>query len=382
MKEKLRLIYNSKAKYYLQVLNEFDNDNLSYVLLNYLIPDDNPGDLDVLISLNDFNLIEKILKKNKFKFYRYIDTNQIIWNKFVSNIGFIQFHLYVGLNFHNKQFYNNTDIGIYKDDLNFSFMVFLLESFYRNKLKKQIFNKYVDKISIKNFENYLKFNFKNTMIIVDHTIELYKDGKNTNTFKNFLIKLHTNKFGLVSFYFNKIFSKIKRLGNNQDVFLLIVGVDGSGKTLLTNNMFRVLSKGGIFPVKLYFGLKSSFIYKVFNKKKDKNSKTFRNNDLKLRTNFFVRFLKIFLYWIEYNFRILYNIKMKPNSSKTIYLVDRSYLDLIFYNSDVISKNLFLNHSIKPTHLVYITGESSIIYNRKKEGSKINHEKKVNFFDEL
>ena len=64
-------------------------------------------------------------------------------------------------------------------------MVFLLESFYRNKLKKQIFNKYVDKISIKNFENYLKFNFKNTMIIVDHTIELYKDGKNTNTFKNF-----------------------------------------------------------------------------------------------------------------------------------------------------------------------------------------------------
>ena len=49
MKEKLRLIYNSKAKYYLQVLNEFDNDNLSYVLLNYLIPDDNPGDLDVLI---------------------------------------------------------------------------------------------------------------------------------------------------------------------------------------------------------------------------------------------------------------------------------------------------------------------------------------------
>ena len=155
---------------------------------------------------------------------------------------------------------------------------------------------------------------------------------------------------------------------------MIVGVDGSGKTLLTNNMFRVLSKGGIFPVKLYFGLKSSFIYKVFNKKKDKNSKTFRNNDLKLRTNFFVRFLKIFLYWIEYNFRILYNIKMKPNSSKTIYLVDRSYLDLIFYNSDVISKKSFLNHSIKPTHLVYITGESSIIYNRKKEGSKINHEK--------
>jgi hypothetical protein len=102
----------------------------------------------------------------------------------------------------------------------------------------------------------------------------------------------------------------------------------------------------------------------------------------MRGVFFVRFLKIFLYWIEYNFRILYNIKMKPNSSKTIYLVDRSYLDLIFYNSDAISKNLFLNHSIKPTHLVYVTGESSIIYNRKKEGSKINHEKKVNFFDEL
>ena len=60
MKEKLRLIYNSKAKYYLQVLNEFDNANLSYVLLNYLIPDDNPGDLDVLISLNDIYSIENL----------------------------------------------------------------------------------------------------------------------------------------------------------------------------------------------------------------------------------------------------------------------------------------------------------------------------------
>ena len=86
--EKIRLIYNSKAKYYLQVLNEFDNDNLSYVLLNYLIPDDNP-DLDV-ISLNDLYLIEKILKKTNLNLSIYY-TNQIIWNKFVSNIGFIQF---------------------------------------------------------------------------------------------------------------------------------------------------------------------------------------------------------------------------------------------------------------------------------------------------
>ena len=57
----------------------------------FLIPDDNPGDLDVLINKINFNKIELILKNNDFNYYKNYNTNQILFNKYVSNVALFNF---------------------------------------------------------------------------------------------------------------------------------------------------------------------------------------------------------------------------------------------------------------------------------------------------
>ena len=107
MKEKFQKIYSNKDIYYLNIIEEFEAKNIPFILINYLIADDNPGDLDVLINENNFKEIELILKNNDFNYYTNFNTNQFLFNKYVPNIGFIQFHLYIGLGYMGKQIFHN-----------------------------------------------------------------------------------------------------------------------------------------------------------------------------------------------------------------------------------------------------------------------------------
>ena len=53
MKEKFKDIYKDKSLYYLSVLDIFHDEEIDFVLLNYIFPDDNPGDLDIMVNMND-----------------------------------------------------------------------------------------------------------------------------------------------------------------------------------------------------------------------------------------------------------------------------------------------------------------------------------------
>ena len=58
MKEKINLIYKSKSKsfYYNQVLDQFNNNDVNYILLNFKFPENDPGDIDVMINLKEKNI--------------------------------------------------------------------------------------------------------------------------------------------------------------------------------------------------------------------------------------------------------------------------------------------------------------------------------------
>lgn len=383
MKEKIKSIYGLKYEYYIEILDEIKSNEVNFILLNFIVPDSNPGDMDIMINKHDKLLVEKILKKNKFNHYTNIGSRQILFNKYIPKIGFIQFHLYVGLSFRGKVFSNDLPkLNSDNANINFSFLVFLLESFYRNKYKFYVYNEYKKNISISNLNEYVLLKFPDSKRIIDIIIDVYENNKQTNRFIIFKHKLLVNKFGLCSFWLNKLFKKIKRIGNKDDLFILFIGVDGSGKTLLSKKVSKIFSKGGVFPITTYLGLNESLVSKLSRilslRKKNIPSS---NNSKKTKFGLFKLF-QILMFWIEYNLKIFLKFKLFPPSAKSVNLVDRSFMDLLFYNRNNFTKSLLLKYSFRPSHIIHLTGDSSTIYNRKKEGSFSLHKERVLFYDKL
>ena len=385
MIEKIKKIYKDKSKYYIDILNKIKDNEIDFVLLDYIIPDHNPGDMDIMINRNDSLSVQNILLKNGFNYYTHYDSSQILFNKYIYQIGFIQFHLYVGLSFGNKFYFNDIPKlkGI-KSDINFSFLVFLMKSFYGNSFKYYVHEEYKKQISLSSFNNYVCSTLPTSKRVTDRALEIYNTKRN-ETIHNLYTKIIVNNYRFLTFILNKISKKLKRIRNKEDLFVLFIGVDGSGKTFLVNESSKVLQKGGIFPIPKYLGLNNSKISKLSKflipeKKKVKVNHEKMGNE-KNKLDLFKKF-QVVLFWLEYNFRIFFQIKLLPNSAKSIYLIDRSYLDLLYYHKNNFAKLLFLKYSFKPTHLVYLTGESSKIYIRKKEGSIDLHENRILFYNKL
>ena len=71
MIEKIKKIYKDKSEYYIDILNKIKDDDIDFVMLNYIIPDDNPGDMDILINGYDKLSVQNILLKNGFNYYKF-----------------------------------------------------------------------------------------------------------------------------------------------------------------------------------------------------------------------------------------------------------------------------------------------------------------------
>jgi len=392
MKEKFQKIYSNKDIYYLNIIEEFEAKNIPFILINYLIADDNPGDLDVLINENNFKEIELILKNNDFNYYTNFNTNQFLFNKYVPNIGFIQFHLYIGLGYMGKQiFHNIPKFSFPNDTLILSFYIFMIESFYRNNYKKYIYNKYLEKIPFLQLQKFVTLNYPDTFDVIEYANTFYNNPLKVSKIKHHLILLNTNKFFLLKYHSKRFYKIFKRIGNKDDFYVLFLGPDGSGKTTLLNNINSISSKGGYFPINKYFGLRTSlvhktlfFLSKVFKSKGVKEVELKKNKPIndKISSNNFANFIKIVAYWIEYNLRFFFELKFKPKSAKTIYLIDRSFTDLLFYYPNKLTEILFMKYSFQPNNVIVMSGNATTLYSRKQEYTLETINKHLKFYNKL
>lgn len=232
MKEKINNLYKNKAPYYIKVLDEFQVNNIEFVLLNYIFPDENPGDIDIMVNEIEIKEIELILKNEGFEFYTEFNTNQKLWNKYVRNIGFIQFHLYVGLSFMKQTYFTKIPKDIdSKYQIDFHFFTFLVESFYRKKIKKAIYQNYLEKTSKSKLYNFVSLYTPQSKRFVDDVICHY-ENKPINSFLTYLHSGNKSLFKLFIYFFSKIYKKLTRINNNEDKLVFIIGVDGTGKSTL------------------------------------------------------------------------------------------------------------------------------------------------------
>lgn len=384
MKEKIKDIYKDKYPYYLDVLNEFLNRDIDFVFLNYIFPDDKPGDLDIMVNRCDKNKIESILNLQGFEFYTNFNTNQILWNKYVENTGFIQFHLYFGLYFMDNMFFKKIPNLIGKNyDNEFQFFVFLVESFFRSQFKMDVYKNYLEISSLSRLHDFIELYSPKSKNFIDNVNLIYTKDKKKELLS--VGKLGFSAFfNFSTFFIQKLISKYRRIANKDDALVFVIGVDGAGKSTLIKNICNVLSKGGFFPNVYYFGLRKSVFYFLGNLiKKNKNNREFSNDKFERTTNFSLfKFLKLFLYWIEYNFKILIKIYLIPNSAKTVHILDRSFLDIIYFNPSNFAKKLFLQYSFLPSKVILVTANSEVVFERNQEYSIDIIQDKINFYNQI
>ena len=101
MRELIDKRYGKKGNLYQEVVEILDMNFIRYELVNFIIPDTKPGDLDIMINREDLPVVCRELTCLGFEYYTKFNSNQYIWNKFIRDEGFVQIHLYVGLSFWN-----------------------------------------------------------------------------------------------------------------------------------------------------------------------------------------------------------------------------------------------------------------------------------------
>lgn len=372
MRERIAAIYKNKAPYYLEVLDSFDREGIEYVLLNVEISDNNPGDLDILIINSLYKKITHVLENKGYSYYTKYETGQYLWNKYISNVGFVQVHCYMKFAFQGKNYLKGYSLSsIYSTSVPFQFYVFLIESFFKGKRRDTQIKMYLKHSSKQDVLSFAKSVSLESLSICTRMLDVYDGEKEITKQRNILSS------------FGRLLKRLKRLFNKEDKRVLFIGVDGAGKSSIVDGVYAVFSKGGIYPRKIYLGLRNSKLNQNTSNRKENCEATEKNRHKSNRkTNKKVlRLIKLMLYWIEYNFKYILFTYI-PNSAYTVYLIDRCYIDLLRYYHTRFAKWLILKASLYPNRIVLLTGDREIIYNRKKEFTSEEFDRIYTFYSQI
>lgn len=381
MKELIADIYQAKSEYYLDFVRQLEEKNIPHILLNFSIPDDNPGDLDVMIDEKEHKIISQILTSLGFDFYYLYNTNQYLWNKYIENIGFIQIHIYVDFSFFGKKLltFKQLFTGSQILSVELDYALFLIETFYKNEFKKKKEKNEVFQKEIKSdiFEILLQQTLKNQSKLILFSRDNFKQGNLTKKQLYSSILHHNKASGLVyllTFNLKKIVKKLILKKNYTSI--AFVGVDGAGKSTVVSQLKSILAKGGIFPQSKYFGIRTGFIFKFKNRLSRNDEQTNRSTTSKTESkkeNAKKEFVKSsynmvigILYWIEYNLKWILKIKLGITNAKSVFLIDRTYFDILYFHDNKALYFLFFKCSFKPDYLIFLRGDLEVLYNRTKE----------------
>lgn len=383
MKERIREIYKEKSNAYLSVLEEFDKAGVGYVLLNILVADDNPGDLDVLLCNPCRDFVTKVLKRNGFDYYTRYEKGQYLWNKYINGIGFVQFHIYESLCAFEKTYFPSVLINKdLQNNVNFHFLVFLVETLCKFKLRGNQYQEYRRKCPKEEVFAYVKKLNPALLGAIKYAIECYENNIISADMAQALLWRGRS--------FNKLLSRLYKLlrrsahfFKKNDIVVLFLGVDGAGKSTLVDGVNHIFSKGGYLAKKCYFGIRNSKLSrKNGSSERSDQVSDYEDRLIKQIPLNLPRMFKLVLMWLEYNVKYLRHITLSSFGVKTLFLIDRCYLDILLFYPYRIVEFLFLRFSLMPRRIVFLTGDMEELYNRKKEMSFSRYKQVYEFYDDI
>ena len=215
--------------------------------------------------------------------------------------------------------------------------------------------------------SYLNENVQPTMFLISelgHFSIKQDDLKNDNKIK---LKLITRKlpFYLIYHIKKKIFNLIKF---NNKLIIVIMGLDGAGKTTLINELKIELS--GVFNVKTtYMGWHNFYLWpiKVYRNFKYKNIDTKKRKSLTHPIKRVGLFENIIVF-IELYSRYLSSILDKNTE---IIIFDRYFYDTIIRSKNHFFETILITLVPEPNLFLLLDAPNNVLYSRKKEISVEN-----------
>jgi thymidylate kinase len=181
------------------------------------------------------------------------------------------------------------------------------------------------------------------------------------------LRFRGNLISLIKYLFIVVSSRLGILGKSrQGKLIIFIGLDGSGKSTLINSLSRRL-KNGFVPLKFkYLGSKITLLQRIMRfarKKQNKDSNKKKLISIDRRPKLLRLFLTLY-YAFEYLFRSIGEI-LFIKSQNNLVIYDRGFYDkLIIRDKDF--DELYLKLLPKPDVVVFVTGETEKLWERKKE----------------
>lgn len=382
MKERIDRIYSrEKADEYRAALDALDANGIDYILLNVLVADDNPGDLDVLLLRQSAKHVSAILSGQGFSYYCMYDSHQFLWNKYLKGVGFVQVHIYESVSYNGRLFLQNARIDYHsQEDGMFNLYIFLIESLYKYKLRTDQYLAYCHFVDVRGFHAYLKGLPGEEL--AEYMIDVYEGKKSLSTSARSHYFVKNNRFSSFIIKCRKAIRRFYRVFHNHDIEVLFLGVDGSGKTTVINGVKSIMAKGGLFPQIRYMGLRESVFCSRLGDNNEVDALEEKHYERPKLSMSLPRVLKVMLYWLEYNLKYLFLVRLCKKGSDTVFLIDRCYIDLLYYYPNRFVNRLYGKYAFMPKKIVFLTGDRETLFNRKKEMSRGKFDSLYSFYCDI
>ena len=392
IKECITKIYKNKSTLYLDILTLIQENKIEFIIINlplYYNNDKIPNDIDIVLDEENFQKAKLLLKKLSFeKLDRFINSNQEAFIKYNPNeCEFIRIHLHNHFDFYGQKILSYQEIkdnsfendGFLYPDKFFEKSILLFESFFR---KKSHYYKRIKEIDSKQFSQEIKFKNKYSNVLFEKLIVFFNREKHVSSIEQIvtMMKIFKN-IKLYQYIFKKIILKISTLliFRKKGKLVFILGIDGSGKSTISQEVVNKIESGGYLTKYSYWGLKVTLLQKfknLFKKSQNINVKN-KTHTLKIEGGIVSKinqkskligsifyFILSTIYVIDY-WLLIFKGKSFISIENNYLIVDRSYYDKL-YDTSILAHKLFYYCLPKPDLIIRLNGDLNTFYERKKE----------------
>lgn len=390
------------------IFESFNQRGIDYVILHSYqeLPQKIDSDIDTAIRTNDIfeaiTTLDNVLKDTDWRIIQYWQHENYAADCVISND---KEYLQVDFCIHyerngrvvmdidellrDKRKYNNFYIPNPSCEFTYILLKKILKKVFSERSKIQLRNLLLElnEKEISDLKNRMEKCLKRPTVehLIDNIINESFDDINLAEVHGELMTVTSDFFADLHYKVFDIKRKINRILHPTGLFIVLMGVDGAGKTTIATRLMDDY-KGAFRRVKHYHS-RVRVLKDISQLKKDAKPIDPSNPHSKTKQpNKLVSFLKFLYYYADY---LIGNIIIATDTIKSsLVLMERYYYD---YSIDKVRYNLNISDAVlrlfgklikKPDVVFVLTGDTDVLYERKKEITRSDIEAQKDKFCKL
>ncbi len=364
--------------------------NITYVVLGDAskLPENIDGDVDFSISMTQYEIINII---NKFCQLYYIKLVQVIQHEYtascyvikctnLTNDNFIDIDICNDFHRNNRRYLSSDKLissnykcinGFFVPEVSVAFIYYFLKRFGKNDVKEKHLV-YMKEQLLKEPEKckqQLQYYFNNVdckPIIELFTTNNYPTLMNKqNYIRNILHKSKSTQPSLLD-RINEIYRKIKRVFYPTGLHIVVLGMDGSGKSSVIEKSLPELASA-------FRGIEVEHLRPHLGCIKSTDSKPVIDPHANPTRNFLMTMIKLMYFWYDYTFGYFLTIRPKLIRSNLV-VYDRYFHDLLVdpiryrFGAPIFLAKFIINLIPQPDLIILLNVSAETAQSRKQEVS--------------